>query len=234
MNGFLSDVPPGSKIETSYFGNSSKVQYPVVETTGPIAARYAGISAARMDMESSRGFFLKFLQIPFNDSSHEIHNALWIAGVVTYAKSYVTSDARKFKLNEGEIFKGMLKKYSEDHKKLLELRHEHFAHAGLLKLQQATTYFILDPFSKQRTGSLQTYGIDAKIPSPEWIFVSMEMVSFILGRLTQMLHAAELNVYKEMKIHPAKFRESLTRKINIKPPKGEVGLLRPKPRIDFY
>ena len=100
-------------------------QYIILET--PEAKRYAGYTMMNRDIDLVLEAIDQLL-----DAKQPIliQQSLFFFAVITYAKSYVSNEANRPKLEATEVFKNAEQTLKEEHKHIMDLRNGYVAHAG--------------------------------------------------------------------------------------------------------
>lgn len=90
-----------------------------------------------------------------HDSDADILKALYISGVITYAKCFTKADGRRVKL-EKNLFDKKNGKMKEAHLELMEQRHGYLAHGGKTNHEKVNSALVLSPISNKIPPTLIT------------------------------------------------------------------------------
>lgn len=100
----------------------------VVILKSPLARRYSGLQLIKKDNDLIKEALLK---LKSGVDSSIVKQSLSFFAIITYGKCFGESEGRGVKLEFDTVFKDVKEIHRENHKKVIDQRHDYVAHAGL-------------------------------------------------------------------------------------------------------
>ena len=223
LEGAITGDLAGSQISV-VFKDTNDVALDQAPLESPAARRLAGLDMICTDLKLSLRGFQRYLEIvgvddePTLPADSVVIEALWTSSIVTYCKPFVSAEGRTVVLKFNQVFKGDLLGKLEEHNKLMKLRNEHMAHCGAVGLQQHLVFLLKRPDQDQAGATIQTWGINARLPHPRWVKSSLELVTGVLDRVQAMRKDAENGLRKELNLGAQADLGKLIIEVNVNKP----------------
>lgn len=104
--------------------------------------RFAALNVIQKDLDLCRKAFIELIE---TQNKQIIKMSLLFFAIINYGKCFAKADGRSVMLNSKEAFKGVDNKIIDYHEKLIDIRNNYIAHAGIGNYEQYPFSLTLNP-----------------------------------------------------------------------------------------